>query len=226
MEIVSYNSCSDLDALEEAWEHLAEQGLYFIPSFSELKHRLVAGGAQFRLLVAVDNSTITAIACFIYGNSRKNYEIALRRLFGLPVKVVTLFGSCVLGEPSEDIVKRFFGYIIEERGFDLIDVGEIFVDLPLYRAIVDLGGGTIAWKTSRGERRWWLIRLPRSFDEYIASLRAGPRVHLTRDCRRFEREAPDLRVIQHPHEIAIFLRDAEEISRLTYQRSLWNSLPG
>ena len=59
--------------------------------------------------------------------------------------------------------------------------------------------------------------MPGSFDEYIASLRESARAHIVRDCRRFERENPDFRVMQRPEEVEVFLRDAEKISRLTYQ---------
>ena len=59
--------------------------------------------------------------------------------------------------------------------------------------------------------------MPESFDEYTASLRETARAHITRDCNKFEREDPDFRIMQRPDEVEIFLRDAEKISRLTYQ---------
>ena len=59
--------------------------------------------------------------------------------------------------------------------------------------------------------------MPRSFDEYFASLRKSVRAHIVRYCRRFERENPDFRVMQRPEEVEVFLRDAEKISRLAYQ---------
>jgi hypothetical protein len=217
MEIVCYNKCSDLDAIEDAWNHLGEQGLYFVPSFSELRYQLKASGAQFRLLAATDNSQIKAIACFTYGKATKYYGIASWKLFDLPMQMVTLFGSCVLGEPSEGLVRRFFHHAIEGSNFDLIDVGEIFIDSPLYKAVTSLGGPVIAWRASRKNRLWWFIRMPGSFDEYIASVRERTRGHIVKDYHKFERENPDFRVMQRPEEVECFLRDAEKISRLTYQ---------
>jgi hypothetical protein len=217
MEIVCYNKYSDLDAIEYAWNQLGEQGLYPIPSFSELRYQLKASGAQFRLLVATDNSQIKAIACFTYGEATKYYGIASWKLFDLPLQMVTLFGSCMLGEPSESLVRRFFHHAIEGSNFDLIDVGEIFIDSPLYKAVTSLSGLVIAWRGSRKNRLWWLIRMPGSFDEYFASLREKTRAHIVRDCHKFERENPVFRVMQRPEEVEFFLRDAEKISRLTYQ---------
>ena len=217
MEIVTYNNCSELDALEDKWNYLSEQELKFVPSFAELKYQLEANGSKFWFLVAIEDSEIIAIACFIYGNAMKGYEIATRRLFRLPVKQVSLFFSCVLGQPSENVIRKFFQRIIELSDFDLIDLGEIFVDSPLYKAVTSFHDEIIAWRSVRKARLWWLIRLPGSFDEYIAALPKRTRTHFARDCRKFERAAPDFRVMRLPEEVDIFLRDAEKISRLTYQ---------
>jgi len=218
MEIVSYNNCAELGAVEDVWERLGEQGLFFVPSFSELRHQLETSGYKFRLVVAVDNSKITAIACFIYENGKKDYRVGKRKLLHLPVRVVSLFGSCVLGQPSESVIREFFHHVIKEGDFDLINVGHIFVDSPVYNAVTNLHGA-ISWRVARKEKHWWLIRLPGSFYEYLASLREKTKVHLIRDCHKFERKDPDFRVMQLPEDIDIFLRDAETISRLTYQ---WN----
>ena len=217
MEIVCYNKYSDLDAIEDAWNQLGEQGLFFVPSFSELRYQLKASGAQFRLLAATDNSQIKAIACFTYGKATKYYGIASWKLFDLPMQKVSLFGSCVLGEPSESLVRRFFHHAIEGSNFDVIDVEEIFIDSPLYKAVTSLGGPVIAWRAMRKKRIWWFIRMPRSFDEYIAWLRESGRERIVRHWRSFERENPDFRVMQRPEEVEVFLRDAEKISRLAYQ---------
>ena len=138
MEIVSYNNCAELGAVEDVWERLGEQGLFFVPSFSELRHQLETSGYKFRLVVAVDNSKITAIACFIYENGKKDYRVGKRKLLHLPVRVVSLFGSCVLGQPSESVIREFFHHVIKEGDFDLINVGHIFVDSPVYNAVTNL----------------------------------------------------------------------------------------
>lgn len=216
MEFLGYTNCSELGALEDAWDHLSEKELCFVPSFSELRHQLGASGSKFRFCVAIDNSEIVAIACFIYRSVKRSYGIAARTLFNLPVKEVFLFGSCVLGQPSEEVIRRFFQLIIEGPKFDLINVGEVLVDSPLYKVITSLHKGVIAWKERKHHLRW-LIQLPSSFDEYLASLRASTRMAVTRERRRLEREAPSFRVMQFPDEVETFLRDAEKISRVTYQ---------
>jgi Acetyltransferase (GNAT) domain len=219
MEIVSYDKCSELGALQDAWDRLCEKELQFVPSFSELLHHLNASGAKFRVLAAKEESQIIALACFTYGIATKRYEIATRKLFDLPVqlKEISLFGSCVPGQPSEDVIRKFFQTVIDESQYDFITVGEIFIDSPLYRAIKSLPGGVVAWSASRKKQYRWMIRLPGSFDEYIASLRPTAKAHITRDSRRFERERPGFRVLQRPEDVEQFLQEAEKISRLTYQ---------
>src|SRR5689334_2580850 len=101
MEIVSYDSHAKLDALENVWEALSERQPQFVPSFSELR---AAVGKKFRILAAIETSQVKAIACFIYRDAQKGYEIATRRVFCLPLKEVSLFGSCVLGQPNETII--------------------------------------------------------------------------------------------------------------------------
>jgi hypothetical protein len=219
MEIVSYDDCSKLDTFSDSWERLSEKELSFIPSFSELRQELAARGGKFRLLVAIDNSQIVAMACFIYSDSTKRYLIGTRRLLELPVREVSLFGSCVLGEPDESVIRKIFHLLIAGSGFDLIHVGEVFIDSPLHKAITSLGNGAIAWRERKIQFRW-LIRLPGSFDEYLASLRATTRTAIHKSRRKLEREAPDFRVMQFPDEVETFLADAEKINRLTYQWDL------
>jgi CelD/BcsL family acetyltransferase involved in cellulose biosynthesis len=215
MDIVNVNNSAQLDALEDAWNRLAKKGLYFVPRFAELREALAGNQSKFRLLTAVENSQIIACACFIYVKTMKTYEIAWKRLCRLPVTMVVLFGGCVVGEPSEDVIQSLLETIIKEGDFDLLSIGNIFIDSPLYRASTTLRN-TFTWTGWRKERRWWLIRLPASFDEYPASLPERTRAHITRDCHKFERKGPEFRLMRYPEEVEYFLRDAEKISRLTY----------
>jgi len=224
MKVVSYDNGADLAALEDVWDRLCEPELRFVPSFAELQHHLRADGRKFRILTAVDNSQVVAMACFLYGDSIKRFEIATRKLFDLPVKEVTLLGSCVAGQANEDVIRKFFQVIIADGGFDVVSVGDILVDSPLYRAITSLHRGVVAWRIMRKQQIRWLIRLPGSFDEYISSLRATTKMRINRDGRRFEKMNPDFRVVSRPEDVGDFLRDAEKISRLTYQWHLGHGL--
>src|SRR5260370_32442244 len=107
MQISVYSSCSELDAVEDAWNRLCKDEFLFVPGFSELRNQLQADTSNFRLLAAVKNSQIIAIACFIYNDVKKEYYIGSKRLFGLPVRSVSLFGSCILGQVNDRIIRDF-----------------------------------------------------------------------------------------------------------------------
>ena len=221
MDIVSINNFAQLDALEEAWNRLAKRGFisfHVLPSYATT---IAGNGTKFRLLTAVDNSQIIACACFIYTLTTKNFTITTKTLFRLPVRMVVLFGGCVVGDPSEDVIRKFFEVIINEGDFDLLSVGTIFINTPLYKAATNLRNA-FTWTGWRKHQRWWLVRLPASFAKYLASIRETARAHISRDCRKFERMSPEFRLMRLPEEVDSFLRDAEKISRLTYH---WNLDP-
>jgi hypothetical protein len=153
MEILDYRNAADLEALEDAWERLCAQSPRFVP------HLSVLNGCRFRLLVGVENDNIVCMACFVYSNWKKSFSVAERRLFDLPVKIVSLLGSCILGEVGEDAIAKFLTMIINESHFDLRDLGEIIIHSPLHNAVVRLGG-TIASRVSRHNATHWLIKLP------------------------------------------------------------------
>ena len=198
MHITEYNNLSKLEEIKETWDRLAKQSINFVPSCADLRAELKAERSKFQVLAAVDESQIKALACFIYKDEKRRYHIGARKLFHLPVQTITLFGSSVLGEPSEHVIRKMFQHIIKGGGFDLIDVGYIFVNSPLYNAVRSLHGA-FAWRAARKKQIWWLIKMPGSFDMYFASLNERTRYHVARDSRRFERQAPVFRIL-------IFLR--------------------
>jgi CelD/BcsL family acetyltransferase involved in cellulose biosynthesis len=220
MEIVRYTRLSDLADLREVWARLSEQEAQFVPNFADFEFDIARSGAKFCVFATVENGQVISLACFIYHDGIKRYGFAGRRLLALPVKRVYLFGSCVLGQASEELTREFFQQIIAEGGFDVIEVGQILVDSILHRAIAGLPRSIIVWQAFRKNELRWLIRLPGSFEEYLASLGAESRRHANRYSRRVEQEGAEYRLISGADEVEDFLRAAETISRTTYQWKL------
>jgi hypothetical protein len=220
MEILVFANVSELDGLEEVWEHLSEQQTRIVPTFSQLRQALQDSGAKFRLLAASDDGRVVGMACFVYGKVQKRYGIAERRLFSLPVTQVMLVGSCVLGPVDEHVITKFFELMLRETDFDIFNLGEIIIDTPLYRAITTLRGETIVGRVVRQNTVRWLIKLPKSFDEYCKSLGAATRKKDVGKFKRFQqRPSFEPCVINRPEQVDKFLADGEKLSRLTYQ---WN----
>lgn len=220
MDVACYENCHQLATLEDAWERLSENELQFVPDFSELLRHMQESRCKFRLLTASENGEVTSIACFTYAQAIKRYEIATHKLFDLPVRQVSLFGGCVLGRTDEELVRSFFRRIIAERNFDVIDLGEIMLESPLHRALHNLKGGAVAWRTRRKSEQRWLIPLPASFDAYLALLRPTAKVRIQRDGRRFARANSHFRFFRTVADIDDFLRDSEIVSRTTYQTQI------
>jgi hypothetical protein len=215
MQILDYRNASDLEAMQDAWERLCRQERRFVPSLSEIS------GDKFRLLVAVDNDVV-GMACFVYVERKKNFEIAQRKLFDLPVKVIALLGSCMLGQLPEDVIAKFLHMVINESQFDFLDLGEIVVDSPLYKVVVRLSGSIIVSKVSRQSQNSirWLIKLPGSFRDYCSSLGAATQKNNVVKFKQFERQSAfAVHVIHRPDQVEAFLQDGEKLSRLSYQ---WN----
>jgi len=203
MEIVSLNNGFDLDGLEADWNRLCERELKYAPSFGRLRDQFRAVGAQYRLLAAVDNSEVKAIACFIYRDTIKRFAMASKTLLELSVKEVSLFGSCVPGQPDAEIIRKLFQIVIDAGGFDVIRVGEVLVDSPLYKVIRSLPS-VIAWRTTRQKLQRWLIQMPGSFEEYLSSLGPETRRHAGRYRRKVESVDHEYKVITSPRTSPVF----------------------
>ena len=219
MEIVSFNNGSDLDALEVDWNRLCDQEPQYVPALAQVRQRLRTGRSKVRLVVATEDSEVKAIACFLYQDTFKRFEVVARKLFDLPVREISLFGSCVPGQPDEDVIRKLFQVIIDEGEFDVISLGEIFIGSPLHKVATSIRG-LVAWRVTRQNQRRWMVRLPDSFEAYLSSLGPETRRHASRYRRKVESEDHEYRVVTRAADIPDFLRDAELISRSTYQWKL------
>ena len=219
MEILTYKSISELATIGDAWDRLSELEPRFIPSFSELLYELETSQSEFRVLVAVDESQVVGIACFVYRNATKTYFVAEIKLVHLPIKEVSLFGSCVLGQ-DEYIIEMILQPILNDSNFDLLDLGYIIIDSHLYNVVTKLRGGVIIGRASRSVQIQWLVKLPETFEDYIRSLGRKTRINSVREFKKLERQSAfKIHVIDRLNQIDKYLQDAEKVSRRTYQ---WN----
>ena len=170
MEVQIYTTTSGLATIGDAWDRLSAREPRFVPRFSELQHAIAISEVKFRALVASDESEVVGIACFIFRKSVKYYFVADINLFKLPINEVSLFGSCVLGRLNEHIIESFLIHIVSNSRFDLLYLGKIIIDSSLYNAVKKLRGRLIVGKASRQVEVQWLIKLPKTFNDYIKSL--------------------------------------------------------
>jgi CelD/BcsL family acetyltransferase involved in cellulose biosynthesis len=217
MDVRTYIDCSALDIIGPAWDRLALKGRYFVPPFCQLRRHLEAEDARFLIAIAQIEDEISAIACFVFVRRKRTFEVATRRLFSLPVDIAMLYGSCIVGDPCEDTVRKLVAPLIKTGGFDIFQTGTIFSDSPIRRALA-AQTSMLLWSERRKPAVWSLIELPETWDAYVGSVPERTRGHLLRDCRRFDKAEVELRLIEAEADVPAFLGEAEKVSRLTY---LW-----
>ena len=214
---------SRLDALTKvagAWDRLRKDLPYFFPDFESAAFFLSDTKRDFRVLAIKDGGQITCLACFVYRPAMKPFKLGERNLFSVPVREVRLFGSAILGNLNDTIFDQFLDVIRTTFNFDLISFGHVPLNSSSHGAINMRRAGFFVTSPSRKTSIRWLIKLPRTFDEYLAQLSSNQRQGVKRKIRKLEHELKwEFRIFHRPEEVEAFLRDSETISRLTYQ---WN----
>jgi hypothetical protein len=219
-DLVVLNGSDDLTEIAEAWDRLRSKQLLYCPDFESLAYLLGEADKNFLILALKDGDHIFSLACFIYARKRKLFTLGERKLFSLPIKEVSLFGSTVLGTVNKDIVDKFLYVLKATFRFDLLYFGYIPRSSELYAVIHTKRPSLFVTSPSRKSSIKWLINLPKTFDDYLAGMSSSSRQSIKRKLRKVEQELKwDVRVISSTQQIEPFLRDAEAISRLTYQ---WN----
>jgi hypothetical protein len=211
-------SLEELGSLGPDWDRLQALESRFFPDFWGLQRYLSEGQKQFRVFCVKTDGVVTCLACFVHEAGRKTYTIGERRLFTLPVRQARLIGSGVLGAVDPALFGQFVSTVSSAFAFHLLVFDDVLLDEPLHRAIEAQRNKFILTRPTRKDAIRWMIKLPRTFDEYLSSLSSKSRQNLKREMRKFETELkPELLVITRPEQIEPFLRDGEHISRQTYQ---------
>jgi hypothetical protein len=219
-ELVVLSRSDDLAKIADAWDSLRATEVLFFPDFESLLFLLPEGGKDFRILALKDGDHILSLACFTYARTIKRFTLGERKLFSLPIKEVSLFGSAILGHVNNDLIDKFLNVLQATFDFDFVYFGYIPFCSDLYSTIHTRRPSFFATSPSRKASIRWLINLPKSFDEYLADLSSNSRQSIKRKMRKLEHELRwDFKIISSPEQVEPFLRDSEVVSRLTYQ---WN----
>ena len=220
IEMLVVRHVDDLYQVEDAWNCLRKRESFFVPNFLDLAFFLSEGPRDFRAIAIKDGNRIACLACFVYERAQKRFSIGERKIFDFPIRRVSLFGSAVLGDLDFSAFAQLLKVVATEFSFDLVAFGEIPIEFPLFDAINRASDGFIVTSPSRKVSLRWLINLPATFDQYLASLSPKLRKSLRHQVRKLENELKcELLVVHRADQIDSFIRDGEAISRLTYQ---WN----
>lgn len=218
--ILAIRTLDAIGQLAEPWDRLRKKQARFFPDFHDLKDFLAETSRKFLILAVKDDDSITCLACFVYQRTHKKYTLGARRLFSLPIREVHLFGSDILGVFDANTFSHFAGIVRREFTFDVLSLGEVIIDSNLHTAVDSVNSRFLVTSPHRKNSIRWLIRFPKTFDDYMMSLSAESRQSIRRKLRKFEASfGRDFHVICRPDQVESFLSVGEAISRLTYQ---WN----
>ena len=124
-ELVVLSRSDDLTKIADAWDRLRATEVLFFPDFKGLRFLLLEGGKDFRILALKDGDHILSLACFIYAHTIKRFTLGERKLFSLPIKEVSLFGSAILGNVNNDVFDKFLNVLQATFNFDFVYFGYI-----------------------------------------------------------------------------------------------------
>lgn len=218
-KLLVFSQLKDLGKVAEAWDRLRKEQRFFFPNFESVAFLLSERHKEFRVLATKDKDQITCLACFVSKLEKKSFTLGERKLFSLPIRKVTLIGSAILGQVDGDIFGQFLDIIQSSFDFELISLGCIPIESALHGAIKTRRSSLFVTSPSRKRAIRWLIRLPDTFDEYLGQFGAKLRQTVRRKIRKLNDLNWKIEVIHRVEQVETFLRDAEAISRRTYQ---WN----
>src|SRR3974390_3402696 len=96
-EIFMIDHLNGLSQFAESWDRLRKEQRFFVPKFDALVFHLAESSQKFRIVAIKEGDQISSLACLIFERGRKRFVIGERKLFSLPVRTVSLFGSAILG---------------------------------------------------------------------------------------------------------------------------------
>jgi hypothetical protein len=130
-----------------------------------------------------------------------------------------------MGDDSEEACATLLQAAMQtmaEKQLDLIDLGYIPCEHPLFKLAVTLPGWQCRdFGVTRGGH--WRMKLPESYEEFLGQRSKKHRYWLKRLPRVLEEAFPGqvkIRRFQSPGEVEEFSRDAEAVSTQTYQHRL------
>ena len=210
----------ELAQIEADWDRLIRGSRFSVPSFDSVRAWAREFDGHFLVLVHRTDGCVNALACFYCVTGKKAYKAGERMLFTLPVRDLRLYGSAMPGVAEEAVAGQFLDIVSREFRFDVLTLGDVPLDSPLHAAVTARQSSFMVAELSRKRSLRWLIRMPPSFDDYMMTLGAKSRQNLRREARQFEKQFQAVfQSVRNADQAEPFLRDAEAISRKTYQ---WN----
>jgi hypothetical protein len=204
--------------VRDNWDRLSANEPIFVPAADDLI-RALGATINFRLYAASAKGETTHLACFFIAARERHYSLAFWKIASLHVRTARLFGSGIVGADDAAVSRHILRDILSCESVDLVQLDGPRADSALAAAVRSLGRKYPRF-TGRHNTARRTIRLPATFEAYLAALPSSTRKAVTRDLRIFERSKPTYRVFAAPHETEEFIRLASGLSAKTYQMAI------
>ena len=205
--------------LEKWWDLLAAAEPISCPTFSDLNRRISNPEQRFVLITVTDGTIARALGCFLIEQSMRGYWLGEKRLFNIPMRSATLFGTSILGQPEQQLAALVLQDAMRGSSSDVIVANDVPVESGTYRAIEGLGWRKPSYSSTRKGTRH-LIPIPATIDDYLATLRPSTRKATLRDLKIFAKLSPAYSVFASVEEADAFLTRAYRLSERTYQAGI------
>jgi hypothetical protein len=211
---------SEVACIAEHWDSWCTRESRYVPSLDEIQCA-IAKADEFAFFVGANRSATGPLACFI-SEPAKIFFAAGRKSFGsIKIKQLTLVGGVVLGRLQPETWLRIMRALDEMFDYDFLNLGDIPIESDLWRAAAALPSDYRVRNLSKANNVHWLIKLPKTFEDYISALGHHSRQTIRQSLRKFEACTENsFSVYSEKHELEEFLRLAEDISSRTYQWAL------
>jgi len=221
----------DLDGVENlrgVWEEL-ESTLTHIDPNANIDHfrtvvRTLDGVQRPHILVLEEAGVPVALVAARIDRERMPYKIGYKTIFAPKVSNLrVVYGGTLAADVApyaELILKELIGSLAR-READLITLAPQEQDSPLLKAAAEEGALTRD-HYPRGQRHW-RIQLPKSFDDYVASLSKGERKKVRKRRNRLEKnfcDGADYRRFREVSDVPTLMNDTDTIATQTYQRGM------
>jgi len=159
-------------------------------------------------------------AYLTYAVRSKGFRAAIGSLsFGhLPVKQLRIFG--IVGSPPDNVIDEFLRQLLAQKEWDIAEMFEIAPHDPLAGRLAALRLPR-GFRIIRKEVPTVQIKLDGTFEDYLNNrFHKKARYNLKREVRLLEEAAGgevEIKIYRSPEDAAPFLKDAENIARLSYQ---------
>jgi len=215
--LIVANDICEVTFLAKYWDLQRRHVSRYVPDFDDVLN-ILTRARKFMVLIEMNGNEPVCLGCFVEGKARISFTVGEKLLGNVAVEQLTLVGGVVLGDLSPETWRQFLKQIDLRASYDFINLGEVPLDSDLRRAVAALPIKYQVSSPSRKEQIRWLINLPSTFENYIASLRPKSRQIVRQSLRKFESgEGCSFTVISEEHQIDEFLSLGEAISRETYQ---------